>query len=162
MATDCASATDLVKVAVQLAAVVIGWLVVHCLSASRDRDKARVDIIVKVADALSNEVIDLISEAYGYHTNDRDIGIEISLKMKLQDISARTTALGQICKNGDVLKICSLAVLNFKKAITQFHFEEEHEQPLGHGCEQIQTIASTGLLLRQSLLRLKNCQFSLK
>jgi hypothetical protein len=90
---------DVLKTLIQAGSIIIGWIVVHRLSARRDRDKARREMIAKAADALSDEITKLFWIARDYHTKVRDIGVEDNIKMMLQDISARTTLLADISKD---------------------------------------------------------------
>jgi DNA repair ATPase RecN len=45
-------ASDALITVVQVASIVLGWIVVHRLSAKRDRDKERREMVVEEIDAL--------------------------------------------------------------------------------------------------------------
>lgn len=159
MATDTSALTEIAKTLVQVASVVVGWYVVHKLSAGRDRDKARRDLLVKAADGLSEDATKLLVSAWEYHTKNRERSTEDTIKMSLQDISIRTSLLSDISLEKIELASCRSAILAFKKAITSTHFEDEHTGSLEPGALQLQAIAAEGLKVKQSFLKLKHKQF---
>lgn len=159
MATDTSIAAEVFKTLVQVVSVAIGWFVVHKLSAARDRDKARRDLLVKAADSLNDDAGKLIAVARDYHTRIRDRAAEDAIKMTLQDISARTNLLSDISLEARELASCRSAILAFKKAITATHFEDEHDANLEPGEPQLQSIAAEGLKVKQCFLKLKHKQF---
>jgi hypothetical protein len=141
MATDTSLAAEVFKTLVQVISVGVGWFVVHKLSAARDRDKARRDLLVKTADNLNDDAGKLISVARDYHTKSRDRTLEDNIKMTLQDISVRTNLLSDISPEAKELASCRSAILAFKKAITATHFEDEHDVMLEPGAPQLQSMA---------------------
>ena len=147
------------KLLFQVTSIVVGWVVVHRLSVKRDHDKARREMLVKASDALSDEVDKIFNSAKAYHLTERDRDVEDSLKMSLQDISARTSLMSDISPDARELGSCRSAILSMKKAITATHFEDEHDQPLLVGNDQIQIIASEVLRAKQCFLKLKHRQF---
>jgi hypothetical protein len=159
MATDTSAVSEVVKTLIQVVSVALGWYVVHKLSEARDRDKARRDILVKAADGLSDDASKLLAVARDYHTKSRDRTTEDTIKMTLQDISARTNLLSDISPEVKELASCRSAILAFKKAITATHFEDEHDATLEPGAQQLQSIAAEGLKVKQCFLRLKHKQF---
>lgn len=162
MAAEVSSVSEVLKALIQTGAIVIGWVVVHRLSAARDRDKARREMLVKAADSLSDEIGKLFIGAKDYHSKARELAQEIVLKMTLQDLSARTNLLSDICGDQKELASCRSAILALKKAISAVHFEDEHNEPLDLGSPQIQSIAAEALRAKQSFLRLKHRQFSIE
>ena len=159
MVAESSAVVEVIKTLFQTISIVVGWLVVHKLSAARDRDKARREMLAKTADALSDEVGKLFMSAKDYHAKGRDSALEDTLKMSLQDLSARTSLLSDISKDAKELGSCRSAILAMKKAITATHFEDEHDGPLKQGSQQIQTITAEGLRVKQCFLRLKHRQF---
>lgn len=159
MATEASTFTEVVKTLVQVASVAVGWFVVHKLSAARDRDKARRDLLVKAADSLSEDAGKLLATAREYHTKARERSTEDVIKMSLQDMSIRTNLLSDISPEAKELASCRSAILNFKKAVTSTHFEDEHISCLESGAPQLQAIAAEGLKVKQSFLKLKHKQF---
>lgn len=159
MATDSSTASEVIKTLVQVVSVALGWYVVHKLSAGRDRDKARRDLLVKAADGLNEDVGKLLGIARDYHTKLRDRAAEDTIKMTLQDISARTNLLSDISFEAAELASCRKGILAFKKAITATHFEDEHDATLEPGAPQLQSIAAEGLKVKQCFLKLKHKQF---
>jgi hypothetical protein len=159
MAADTSTSSEVIKTLVQVVSVAVGWYVVHRLSAARDRDKARRDLLVKAADSLSEDTGKLLTVAREYHTKGRDRAVEDNIKMTLQDISARTNLLADISLEAKELASCRSAILAFKKAITATHFEDEHEIALEPGTQQLQSIAAEGLKVKQCFLKLKHKQF---
>lgn len=143
----------------QATTIIAGWIVVHRLSSSRDRDKARRELVAKAADTLSDITDKLLISSRNYHLNPREIEQEILIKMALQDASLRTNGLGAICDSSSELASCRTALLGFKQAITSQHFEDEHTHPLDPTNSQLQNIAAEVMRVKQALLRLKHSQF---
>lgn len=114
---------------------------------------------MKVADHLTQETDNLMSNAIEYHTGSRRQSIERSLKTSLQDLSARTSMLSDVSEHEHEIRMCRNAVLGLKKSVTAHHFEDEHESPLLDESDQIQNIAAEALRLKQAYQRLKHCQF---
>lgn len=156
---DTTAGAEILKNLVQVVSVAVGWFVVHKLSAGRDRDKARREMLAKAADGLSDEVGKLMIMAREYHIKERDESIEDILKMTLQDLSARTSLLSDISSESAALAACRSAILSLKKAITGIHFEDEHEMPLMPNDAQLQRIAAEILRVKQCFLKLKHKQF---
>lgn len=144
----------------QVITVVGGWVVVHRLSTARDRDKARREIVAKSADSLSDQVGEILLDAGKYHQNPRDVGLEVKLKLALQDLSFTTSALNLICDRTADLTACRCAVVSLRQSVTKEHFEDEHAAPLAHSAQQLQVIAAEAMRLKQALLRLKHSQFT--
>lgn len=159
MANDCGISSGTVNLLVQVTAIVIGWIVVHKLSAARDRDKARREMLAKAADGLSDDVGKLLITARDYHTQARDRRIEDQIKMTLQDISIRTSTLYQISTDTKELAACRSSILSMKKAISFVHFEDEHTVPIELASPQVQSIVADALRVKQNFLKLKHCQF---
>jgi hypothetical protein len=162
MGVEVNSVSEVLKAVIQTGAIVIGWVVVHKLSAARDRDKARREMLVKAADSLNEEIGKLFIGAKDYHSKARELGQEVVLKMTFQDLSARTNLLSDICGDHKELASCRSAILAMKKAISSAHFEDEHIEPLDLGSPQIQTITAEALRAKQSFLRLKHRQFPIE
>lgn len=158
MACDDAG-REFVRLLVQGAVVVVGWMVVHKLSVGRDRDKARRELVAKSADALSDGVEEILVEAYGYHTTDRSVSAELKLKSKLQDLSVRLNGLTDLIDGTSTLASCRSAVIGLKRAVTSEHFEDEHTEVLGEDSAQLQEIASEALRVKHALMNLKHQQF---
>lgn len=162
MATECSATIEILKTLIPTIAVVFGWIVVHKLSVTRDRDNARRKMVVDASDAIMKNIDDIFACSNKYHSTLRDKNIEITLKMSLQDLSYRITQLIDITANNNEIKPCRNAMLEMKKAITMIHFEDEHDGPIDQKSQQIQTIAFTVLKLKQTFLKLKHRQFAVK
>lgn len=144
---------------IQILGLILGWIIVHVLSSRRDIDKARREMISKAADGLNDDVAKIFATAKDYHTKERDVSLEDSLKMSLQDVSIRTTLLGKVCPDEMEIKACSRAVLELKKSISGDHFEDEHTGPLPTSANQIKTIVDCVLRAKRAFLELKLKQF---
>lgn len=160
MATEACSTYGFWQFVGQAITIVVGWVVVHRLSITRDRDKARREIVARTTDSLSDNVDTLLIDAQSYHLSSRAQDCEIKIKMNLQDISVRLGSLTGICAHTNELVSCRSLVINLRQAITSQHFEDEHQDSLFAGNQQIQDIAAAALRLKQALLHLKHCQFS--
>lgn len=160
MPTEPTAATEFWRFLGQVVTIVLGWIVVHKLSGTRDRDKARREMIAKSADSLSQAIDKLLVDARTYHLHQRDEDMEVQIKMLMQDISIQTVGLKAICDNSDELTACRSGLISLKQAITAKHFEDEHVEPLGSADQQIQDVAAGVLRAKQAFLRLKHCQFS--
>lgn len=143
----------------QAAVVGLGWWVVHRLSASRDLDKARRELVAKSADGLSDAVTVLLGEAREYHLASRDVACELRIKMTLQDLAMRITGLSEVCGEEMTLAPCRAEIASLRRAITGQHFEDEHVGPLADMDGQFQSIADATLRAKRSLLKLKHRQF---
>ena len=149
-----------IAAAINTALIVIGWAVVHFASRSRDRDKARRELIVKAVDGLSDQVTKHFSVALAYHSSpSRDLTKEIELKIGLQDLSRQTQFVnGTMRPTRDGVQSSDL--LNaFKKSVTGVHFEDEWMSALLPNSEQLNLIAASALALRTYYAETKYEQF---
>lgn len=144
---------------IQILGLILGWVIVHKLSAMRDIDKARREMISKAADGLNEDTTKLFSTAKDYHTKTRDITLEDSLKMTLQDVSMRTSILNNVCSDSLELTSCRRAILELKKAITSEHFEDEHTAPILSSSDQVKAVAEGILRTKRAFQELKQKQF---
>lgn len=147
------------EIIIQIVLIIFGWVVVHWLSNARDRDKSRREMLAKAADSLNDELGKIYTSAVEYHVKVRNLSLENSLKMSLQDISARTTLLRDVSVDIKELDLCRSHILIMKKAISANHFEDEHIAEIELGSRQIQEIASSVLLAKRCFLMLKHQQF---
>lgn len=159
MATEPATSIGFLGFLPQAVTIVFGWIVVHRLSSTRDRDKARRELVAKAADGLSDIADGLLIKARFYHLNPRGMEQEIQIKMSLQDASLRTNGLGSVCASSSELATCRAALTGLKQAITSRHFEDEHAHPLDETSAQLQDIAAEVMRVKQAFLRLKHSQF---
>lgn len=145
----------------QAVVIIVGWWVVHNLSARRDRDKARRDLVVEAADRLSDSADELLNQAVTYHTaSERDLAAERRIKMGLQDLVLQLNEIEGVCGGLHLVSACRSSVGAARRAITGKHFEDEHMSGLSESEDQLQLIASTVLDLKRHLARLKYGQFS--
>lgn len=145
---------------VQTGSVVLGWIVVHKLSVTRDLEKARRDMLIGAADKLLAEVTTILASALQYHTNHRNTQVEQAIKVALQDISSSTNLLGGLTRFENELRQCRSSIVDLKKSITGAHFEDEHNCPIPESSDQIQAIAADALRVKRCFERLKHRQFS--
>jgi hypothetical protein len=150
---------EFAKLLVQLAGIIIGWVVVHHLSAARDIDKARREMVGKAADGLVDDVTKLFSIAKEYHIKERSLELEDTIKISLQDISSRTALLHVAVVDAADLTMCTRAITELRKAITGEHFEDEHDGPKKTTDDQIKLLADGVLRAKRLLLGLKLKQF---
>lgn len=158
--TDSGVGAELLKFVAQALTVVLGWVVVHRLSSDRDREKARKELLVKSTESLGEAIEKLLIASQAYHGNARDANAEIMIKMNLQDLSQRTVALSDLSQNALEHAACRSAVLALKRAITGYHFEDEHIQPVTGSDPILQRVAADALKAKQALLKLKHRQYS--
>jgi len=145
----------------QAVVVVIGWAVVHRLSAARDRDKARREMVVKSADQLIDALGTHLSAAHDYHLKARDVDAELKIKMAIQDMAIRAQGLSDVLKDEQALATCRAEVALVRRTVTGQHFEDEHEGALSENAPQVQAIADAVLRAKRAFLRLKHSQFAL-
>jgi hypothetical protein len=150
------SLLEILKIGLPLA---FGWFVVHRLSAARDMDKARREMVAKAADNLVENATSIFFAAKKYHANERDIEAEQRLKMDLQDMSIRAHELSNVVDDPSNLKVCSTSIADLRKAITRRHFEDEHTAILDVNDQQMAEIADAYLRVKRSLFSLKIGQF---
>jgi hypothetical protein len=153
--------TELLRFAGQTLIVGVGWWLVNRQNVARERDKARREMVVKNADALSDAVDAIFKEAREYHTKaDRDHGLEIALKINLQTVSLRVSQLLILTGDPEAITPIELAVVRLRRAITQRHFEDEHDGALQMTSPQSQDIASGVLDVKHGLQQVKHDQFA--
>ena len=154
---DSASAgADFLKYLGQAVTVVAGWVVVHRLSQQRERDKSRREMISKSIDGLAESIDKVLVDGRKYHLQDRDHELELRIKMALQDLALRLGGLSELqCPQTQIAPTRS-ALVRFKRALTEQHFEDEHEGKLEPGAEQIELIAAEALRTKQLLLSIKH------
>lgn len=150
---------ELTKLLLQIGAIIIGWIVVHKLSASRDIDKARREMIAKATDSLNDEMSKLFGIAKEYHTKTRNIEVEDQIKMSLQDLSGRISLLSNVSPEPSDLSMCSRSIVGLRKSITGEHFEDEHNEPILGSAEQMRSITDEILRTKRALQELKQKQF---
>lgn len=143
----------------QAIVVSAGWYVVHRLSAKRDLDKSRRELVAKSADALVDSLSEVLQLARKYHLETRDVGAEINLKMTIQDLSQRVNAMADICEGAEHVAACRSALIALRRAITGLHFEDEHQTPLAVGDRQLESIAEAVMTAKLQTIRLKHSQF---
>lgn len=143
--------------------VIVGWAVVHTLTARRDRDKARREMVSKAIDGIAESLSKIHEAARHYHLEERNVPAELQLKNSLQDFSMCLVGLGPVCaaKEREALGRCNRDAGTLRRAITGKHFEDEHTEPLEPGAEQLQDIAEAYLNAKRNLLQLKYAQFPL-
>lgn len=139
--------------------IVVGWVVVHVLSNRRDRDKARREMLATSVDDVSRALTELIGDARAYHLESRDKAREVKLKMTLQDLGMRLTALDDLDSEHTNLARCRGDLGVLRRAITGAHFEDEHLAPMDESDQILQEIADALLRCQRSLLTAKHAQF---
>lgn len=143
----------------QALVVVIGWVVVHKLSATRERDKSRREMVVRSADHLIDALSAHLFDAHKYHLSERSVEEELKIKMTLQDMAMRASGLSEIVRDELLLAPCRTEIAGVRRSVTGRHFEDEHEGPLPESSEQVQAVAESVLRAKRALLRLKHRQF---
>lgn len=139
--------------------IAIGWWIVHVLSARRDRDKARREMVAKSCDSLSSSLSDLMTEARRYHCADRDVNGEQQIKMHIQDIAQSVSGLRLICSDTTYLNPCRSSIRGVRVAVTGKHFEDEHDGALSANDSPLQSIAEEIMRAKRALADLKHSQF---
>lgn len=142
----------------QAAVIAVGWYVVHKNTAQRDKEKTRRDVLVKIADTLSDDVGKILSIARDYHIKPREVSIELKLKMDLQDLAMRVSAISDIYDDQALLGLARGNVGALRRAVTGAHFEDEHTQPLSDNDRQHLLIVEAVLDLKRTLVKIKNRQ----
>jgi hypothetical protein len=156
---DASGLGEFVKWLGQAVVVGFGWAVVHRLSARRDRDKARREMVAKSADTLSDAVGALLVDSRQYHLSERDSTLELKLKMTLQDLAMRVQGLSDICADEKSLAPCRAEIAYLRRSITGQHFEDEHVKPLAESDQQLESVADAAMRAKRQLLKLKHLQF---
>lgn len=141
--------------AFQATLIVIGWVVVHFNTVSRDNDKSRREALSKAADSLIDDLTSIYDKSLEYHLSKRNLKLESKIKMSLQDLILKTINLKIILDKENDLDLCINSFALFRKKITSSHFEDEHTSSLKIGDEIIQEIAKTYLDAKQQVNLLK-------
>lgn len=142
----------------QAAVIAAGWYVVHKLTDRRDREKTRREVLIRITDALSDDVDDILACAREYHSADRNIGHELKLKMDLQDLGIRINGLSDVYADQAVLGLARSKLAALRRAVTGVHFEDEHTGRLAENSSQQLLIVEAVLDLKRTLLTIKNRQ----
>ena len=151
---------ELLKFLGQALVVIAGWWVVNWLTAKRELSKARRDAVAKEVDSLFDSINRLIADAMKYHAAfERDVANEVGIKMALQDLSHHVSGLGRVVNDKASVNHCSEKFIDFKRACTAEHFEDEHDGPREHESPIIEKIANSGLVLKNELMSVKLDQF---
>jgi hypothetical protein len=140
--------------------VIAGWWVANKAAQKRDDTKGRRELIVKTADAISEQVNKLMTTALAYHTNQQRLFYqEVELNSGLKDLYTQINFLNQASRlvttdteSNDLLKL-------FRQNITREHFEDEHLGKLDFNSAQLAKIAASCLALRAYLAKIKFAQF---
>lgn len=132
----------------------VGWYTVHLLSAARDVDKARREMVGQVADDLVRAATEIFLAAQRYHTNRRDRENERRLKIDLQDMSILVQQLAETVDEPSQIRLCSIAISELRQSITRQHFESEHIDVLNASALQMDEIVDAYLHLKRALFSL--------
>lgn len=151
---------ELFKFAGQVLIGVIGWLVVHKLSRDRDRDKARREMVSKSIDGLTESIDKTLIDGRAYHLKERDTELELRIKIAMQDLALRLGGLGELKCPAAQISATRSALVRFKRAATEKHFEDEHEVPLKPGEAQLELMAAEAQKTKQLLLTIKHGLFT--
>jgi hypothetical protein len=163
MQSQCAFWLDLLKIIIQSVLIVVGWIIVHKLTSTRDLEKSRRDTVAASIDKLCDQVNMISEHAVEYHSNDRDIAKEQKLNRILKDLAIRVSSFKDLVNENDCRQVWQLAI-KYKQSITGKHFEDEHTSKLISSHEVIENVAEQESLLKVALYDLKHAQlnFSLK
>ncbi len=159
MSGDTSVNAEILKFLLQAVIVGVGWFAVHKLSSRRDKDKLRLEMLVKTTDGLCEDLSKLLSQAREYHVNIRNENTEVSMKTALQDLSMRTAFLSDLSSNKDELRRCRGTLINFKRAISGTHFEDEHTESLAINDQLLEIMALEYSKAKAALVKLKHKQF---
>lgn len=164
MQSQCAFWLDLLKIIIQSVLIVLGWVIVHRFTSTRDLEKSRRDTISTSIDKLCDQVNVISEHAVEYHLNDREAAKEQKLNRILKDLSVRVSSFKDlVVVENDCQQIWQQAI-KYKQSITGKHFEDEHTSKLANSDEVIENIAEQESLLKVALYNFKHAQinFSLK
>ncbi len=147
--------SELFKFLGQVTIVGLGWLVVHKLTIVREKEKSRRDMLLKGIDELLSAVNEIFTDARKYHSQKiRDISLEVSIKMTLQDISVQLEQKARLT-NGRGLEKCNKSFIGLKRAITLVHFEDEQDGELLDDSNLQQLIVAHAVAFKRNLHELK-------
>ncbi len=145
---------------VNIVGLVVGWLVVHRFSKQRDLERARRELACSEIDTLLELVDEIFEAAITYHGGStRDIRAERSIKMRLQDLAQRLSALRGTSQGAAEITAAQRRVLALRTAATGSHFEDDFEGSSTSGEDSIASVTDAMLALRRDLVCLKHAQF---
>lgn len=124
--------------------VIVGWFVVNKTQANRERRKQIREYVV----GLKKELDELEKVAINYHTSERDIPKEREVVSKLGRFEKacntlpRFIASQKFCRalEPHYLEVDARSLQELRKAMTLFHFADEHTGPLNAQVEFIQNL----------------------
>lgn len=159
MQPQCAFWLDLLKIFIQSILIVIGWIIVHKLTSTRDLEKSRRDIVATSIDKLYDQVNIISEHAVEYHSSDREIAKEQKLNRILKDLNIKVSSFKDLVCENDCQQVWQQAI-KYKQSITGKHFEDEHINKLTSSDEVIEDIAEQESLLKVALYDLKHAQLN--
>lgn len=156
----CSFGVELLKLALPSFLVIGGWITVHRLTVNREVDKSRREMIAKSADALCDVVDKLFEYAIDYHSTERNIKLEMKIKITQSDLSQRVSSLVQITSDKKRLSDCLIFVIKLRQAVSGKHFEDEHLMPITNSNIH-EEIADASLSMKRCLFELKHSPYLL-
>lgn len=121
--------------------IILGWVVVHLLSAKRDRDKEWREFSRNTI-YLIDKIVD---EAIKYHTAEcRELYLESKIKIDLDELDMRITLILQYLK-------VSCSIKGFRQSITLNNFDSKNFTKQQHTSRLVQCIYVQANRLRENL-----------
>jgi hypothetical protein len=142
---------ELAKFFGQALVIVLGWLVVHQLSRSRDREDSFRKYLIDEVSELNESLESIFDVVIDYHTTSRSLRVEQRIKLMLGAFSSRTETVAR--ESPELLSGHRLrkAVTYLKRSCTLHHFEDEHTAPLDLGADVLQVLAQRVSEMRDEL-----------
>lgn len=150
---------DFEKFVSNAAVILAGWWVVHLLSRNRDIQKSRKELVAKSTEHLEGLIEGVLRKAQEYHRNGRNVLLEREIKMSLQDIAQRLSALDRILEDKNAKGDCLNCMRRLRQSITGAHFEDDHMDPLAPENEQFQEILDAVVRFKRGLVYLRFNQY---
>lgn len=135
---------------------IIGWIVSHLLTVRRERDKVRRDMLTKDIDFTLDLTRITLEMVLDYHTSERSTQSERKILIQFERLGDRIISL-PLSKPTQIDKDeLSNLLIDFKRAATEAHFQEEHDWKLSGSSEQLALCQYNAARLENGLLRIRH------
>ncbi|MDH4867954.1 hypothetical protein SBO82_13375 [Alcaligenes nematophilus] len=135
---------------------IIGWIVSHLLTVRRERDKVRRDMLTKDIDFALDLTRITLEMVLDYHTSERSKQSERKILIQFDRLGDRIVNL-PLSKSTEIgREELSNLMIDFKRAATGMHFQEEHDWKLSGSSDQLAFCQHNAARLESGLLRIRH------
>lgn len=134
---------------------ILGWYVSHTLTARRERDRFRREILSKELDVAMSLVKEILEMAFDYHSNNRCVSRERKIIIAFNRLTYRAQSLPLTDLHDSSKQDLAEFIISFKISITGNHFEDEHTYPLKADDAMLSEFQHHAAQLEHSILKIR-------